>query len=196
MPKTVSFSLKTANLRPDSSRSALPWQIAAVVLALVAAGQWYYYHNKLKDQPLNPSYSVPALGRDTEVAAITHKASDFVARCLSFSVTQLDDHKKQMIEMMTLDYANAYQIVWQDPTLTSALKTRQVEVSVAMSEPALKEVDQEGRFFVNVSGKVIVKSALTYIRSQERYFAGTVVLIKTQEGLKVANVIWRNASNN
>lgn len=196
MPKTVQFSLNTANLKPNASRSLLPWQIAVFVLIAAVVGQWLFYHEKLKDRPLKPTYSVPALGRDTEVAAITHKASDFVSKCLSFSVTQLDDHKKQMIEMMTLDYANAYQIVWQDPTLTSALKTRQVEVSVSMNEPALKEIDQEGRFFVNVSGRVIIKSDLTYIRSQERYFAGTVVLIKTQEGLKITNVIWRNAAAN
>lgn len=196
MPKTVQFSLNTANLKPSPARSALPWQILAALLALVIIGQWVYYRGKMKDLPTGPAYSVPALGRDTEVAAVTHKASDFVAKCLSFSVTQLDEHKKQMIEMMTLDYANAYQIVWQDPTLTAALKSRQVEVSVAMNEPSLKEVDQEGRFFVNVSGKVIIKSNLTYIHSQERYFAGTVVLFKTQEGLKIANVIWRNAANN
>jgi len=187
------FFLQNDLLTPKIRKPALPWQIATAVLAVLLAVEAGFLVKAKPRTPAAPQYSVPALGRDTEVAAITQKANEFIARYLTFSLSQLEENKKMMIKMMTLEYANAFQIIWQDPTLTAALKDRAADVSVSMDAPSLKEVDKEGRIFVNCSGKVIVTSNSTLVRGQERYFFGTVVLVKTSEGYKVANVVWRNA---
>lgn len=192
MPETFNFSLGDMKIKPPRQSGLWPWKIAvaALTVAVIVLGFMLY---QAAWKVSGPQHSVPELGKDTEVAVLTHKANDFISRYLSFSATLLDEHKKSMIKLMTRDYANSFEITWSDPTLTAAIKRREVRVSVTTDSPAIKSVDEQGRIFVNVSGKIKVQSDKTYIRSQERYFSGTVVLVKTEEGYKVANVIWRNA---
>lgn len=191
MPESFSFNLDSANIK--KAKGSIPWQMKAAVAALSIAVLVLGYLLVAAKTQKHKDYMVPELGKDTEVAVITHKANEFLSRYLSFSVAQTPEHQKALVAMMTPDYANAYQIVWQDPTLTAAMKAREASVSVSLDEPAMKQVDEQGRIYVNAAGRVKVSSEKTYIASQERYFACTVIFVKTSDGLRVANVVWRNA---
>jgi hypothetical protein len=193
--KNFNFKLGEYNIVKPKVSSALPWQIVTIILTLAVASQ-YAYFNVYKKTSASIHSATPDLSNDTKVALVTGKAVEFLRNTLTFSATQLDEHRKLMAKMMTEDYANAYQIVWQDPTLTAALKSRAVKVSISTNAPTVKNYDKDGdndRYYVFVSGNIIVESDATYIKSVQHYFSGTVVLIQMPDGLKVQNVIWKNA---
>jgi hypothetical protein len=132
------------------------------------------------------------LGQDTEAAQCAHTANEFLARHLTLSAASLETLKPELLALMTPEYAQAYQLVWQDPKLITALRQRDVQISVSTELAKFLTRDAQGRYYVEVAGKVTARSKRTAVAAQERSFRGTVVLVKSDPGFKIANVVWRN----
>ncbi|NTV52614.1 MAG: hypothetical protein HGA76_06340, partial [Candidatus Firestonebacteria bacterium] len=96
------------------------------------------------------------------------------------------------LELMTPEFQQAYQLIWQDPKLLSAFKKHAAQVSVSADLPVFKAKDAQGNYYFEVAGRVTATSGTTAIRSIERAFAGTLLLVKTERGFKVANAVWKN----
>ena len=182
-----------ANLAQKSSKPAQPgpdanifWKSAAAASAgllllwiiLFFAGVWG-----------RPAAFWPA-GAETSAAA--RIATEFLTRTLTFSAAQNLSQKADLLETMTPEFQQAFQLVWQDPKLVQALKKREAQVSVACDLPVFKARDNQGNYFFLVSGRVTVASPVTVIHAVERAFAGTVLVVKTDRGFKVANAVWEN----
>lgn len=136
-----------------------------------------------------PALHWPA-ATDTSSAART--AAEFLTRYLTFSSAQLPSQRTALLELMTPEFQQAFQLVWQDPKLVHAVSQREVQVSVASDLPVFKARDDQDNYFFTVSGRVTVTSPVTVIHSVERAFSGTLLVIKTERGFKVANAVWEN----
>ncbi|MBN1596365.1 hypothetical protein JW933_10605 [candidate division FCPU426 bacterium] len=191
MPETFKFTLDDVKIKPKARGNTLPWKILAFLLFLALLGVSYLYIESRIQRALLLS---PASGggQEAEVAAITHTADEFLSRYLTFSATQLEEHQRLLVQLLTAEYADAIKTTWQAPELSRAVKERKVEIFVTTDTPAIIGVNAEGRVFVEVAGKIKVQSAITYIQPLEKKFAGTLSLVKSGQEFKVTNVVWKH----
>jgi zona occludens toxin (predicted ATPase) len=192
MPETFKFSLADFKIKPKIKGNSLPWQIAVVILSCTTLFSGYMYYASTIHQPitLNPADESK---QASETAAIAYTANAFLSEYMTYAATQMETHQKSLVKWMTTEYADAYKVVWQDKALSQAVQERKVEFFVKTDLPTIIGANEEGRIFVDVTGKIIVKSDITYIESQEKIISGTLTLLKSEHGLKVSNVVWKTA---
>jgi hypothetical protein len=127
-----------------------------------------------------------------ETSAASQTATEFLTRYLTFSAAQVSSQRTELQALMTPEFQQAFQLVWQDPKLVRALQKREVQVAVISNLPVFKARDSQGNYYFAVSGRVTISSPLTVIHAVEHAFSGTLLLVKTGPVFKVANAVWDN----
>jgi hypothetical protein len=129
---------------------------------------------------------------DIQIAEISNAANALFSKYLTFNAMQLPEYEARLLEGMTLEYAKAFKAIWEKSEMTKTIKERKAKVSVVMDLPKFKGMDLSGRYFLEVTGRIVTQSDLTPISKQERAFKGTLVMIREGKQFKLADMVWEN----
>lgn len=178
-----------ANFGGKKQPSAIGWKIATVILSVVVIGLSFLLLSKPKVFKPDVSTEIPRLGRDVQESDITNKVYQAFESYICYVSTGDTQYIDDMMGVFTVDFANSFRIVANDPELRDLVRAKKVEVSTEIDKPKILEVDKKGVITVFISGKVIVGSKSTRYRSHSRYFTATAKVVMQDGRFKIANFI-------
>ena len=169
--------------------SFIPWALAAI-LAIGVGVMGYLLYTQKPVQTL-PAWQVPQLGRDIAYSDIANHASSFVSSLMNFTESGFQEHLKNLNDLCLPEYSEKLQLVIENPSIADLIKQKKVRASTTIDSPRILDIGNDGKIKVFVTGKLTLDSPVTNFASVSRYFKVTLIMVKTNSSLKIANAIWK-----